>query len=196
MKGVAFFLSCIVLISAASYPAPSPKAEKISNANLKCEMPRTDSAAKILTDAEFLTEASNCAQFEIKASKLALRMSLDKKVRKFASYLIQDCEASNKLLAALLVSRGHTVPLQLTGELQSRYKYLTEWMGTDFEKRYVADNVDVTNQAIALYKNQALHSNAADIRQLGNTILQQLELRSKAAQVLSVHVNNPPASGW
>jgi putative membrane protein len=144
-----------------------------------------------MSDTAFLATAYNTGVFEIKASKLAKRMTEHKKVKEFANMIIKDHEAMDSNVVTMLTARGAAIPTDLPADLKARMKELNEYMGKDFEQRYAQANIDGHKKAIDLFTNISKYSKDEAVRKLAADALPYLMKHETDADSLMVFINTP-----
>lgn len=148
-------------------------------------------AASVMSDTAFLLTAYNTGVFEIKASKLAKRMTEHKPVKEFANMIIKDHEAMDSNVVNMLKERGCAIPTDLPENLKAKMKELNEYMGKDFDQRYAQANIDGHKDAIGLFTDVSKNSKDAAIRKLADDALPVLQKHENDADSLMVFINTP-----
>lgn len=103
---------------------------------------------------DFVTEAAGSDMFEIESSKLAAEKSQDAATKSFAQQMVADHTKTSDELKAL-VSGGKvkaTIPAAMSSAQQSMLDDLKKLNGDDFTKQYHADQQDVHEDAVDLFK--------------------------------------------
>ncbi len=150
-----------------------------------------------LSDSQFLVASYNISNYEIKASKLAHRMTNDKNVRKFSSVVRTDQEIMNKQLLAILMGKRIVPPSEkVSGKWKEKFKYLDNLMGKDFDRNYAADHITGQVENIALYNSIIKTSADPAILQFAAEGIRKFQLHEDSAKSLLVHINIPPRSSW
>jgi putative membrane protein len=103
---------------------------------------------------DFVTEAAGSDMFEIESSKLAAEKSQDAATKSFSQQMVADHTKTSDELKAL-VSGGKvkaTIPAAMSSAQQSMLDDLKKLNGDDFTKQYHADQQDVHEDAVDLFK--------------------------------------------
>ncbi|MET1026730.1 MAG: DUF4142 domain-containing protein [Dongiaceae bacterium] len=125
-----------------------------------------------LTPQDYVNDAAIGDMFEIDSGKLALAKSQNKDVKAFASHMVQDHEASaaklqgvikDKNVAVVLPSRMDQAHLDLLSKLQAA-------QGADFDKLYVAMQLDGHRQALKLHQGYADSGDAAELKTFATVV--------------------------
>jgi len=155
-----------------------------------------DTPAKRMSDNEFLLFAYNNSTFEIKAAKLARRMTGNSRIRKFAVARLFDQQAANKDITALLTIKGIALPKELPADLKARYEDLDSWMGKEFNDKYLGGTIESEKVTTALFQYISANGKDADIRQFAKNTVGQFEAREDSAINLLKFVDRPATSTW
>jgi len=155
-----------------------------------------DSVSKRMNDTEFLISAYNNGMYEVKAAKLARRMTGNRSVRKFAVARLASQEAANKDIIALLTIKGITPPNELPAGLKARFEDLNSWMGKEFNDKYLGGTIENEKDYTALYHFVSTNSKDGDVRHFAANAVGQFEAREDSAVNLLKYVDRPATSTW
>ena len=100
--------------------------------------------------AEFAMKASVGNTFEVEESKLALEQASSPKVKGFARMMIADHTKAEKKLQGAAKSAGNPVEMSLDPPHQALVDALKAKTGPDFDKAYLADQVQAHTETAAL----------------------------------------------
>lgn len=140
---------------------------------------------------DFVTEAAKGDMFEIASSKLALERS-DEATKTFAQQMIDDHTKTSSELKALVADHNIDVklPTEMTAVEQKMLTKLHGLQGSDFTKRYQADQVEAHKNAVDLFKRYANGGDQADVKAWAASTLPTLQHHLDMAKAL----NKKPAS--
>ena len=127
--------------------------------------PKVDTTTyKCISGSQFLITAYNTGIFEIRAGRLARRMTQDKNVRAYAVTMINDHEAMNKDVLAIMQKKGYAIPAKLPCDLKAKYKYLNQCMGKKFGRKYAAVDIDEHKLIVALFTETSVKGTDDEVR--------------------------------
>jgi putative membrane protein len=141
--------------------------------------------ADFSAELDFVTRASNSNLFAIEESRLAIDRAFDPKVKTFARRMVEDHGRAEAELQVAAEGSGVTVPTTLDEEYQARLTALRAKSGTDFEKRYVADQGENHSNALTLYGDYMLWGEYEKLHALAIKMIPITEAQLKDAQVLA-----------
>ena len=103
---------------------------------------------------DFVDKAAIAGTFEVESSELALRMSKDADVKKFADTMIADHGQANVELEMVAREQGLTVP----AKLDSKHAALIEELGkagAQFDAPYIKAQLDGHAEAVKMFQQYA-----------------------------------------
>lgn len=103
---------------------------------------------------EFVDKAAIAGTFEVESSELALKMSKDADVKKFADTMVSDHGQANTELETLAQEQGLTVPAKLDAKHAALIKDL-EKAGGQFDAPYVKAQLDGHAEAVKMFQQYA-----------------------------------------
>jgi putative membrane protein len=114
----------------------------------------------------FANGAAQSDAFEIAAAKLALTNAASAKVKSFANDMIKAHTESTTTIkaAAAEASPAITPDPTLTGEQNDKLADLAKLKGADFDKAYIAGQVDAHEAALSLMKDFADHGDVPSLK--------------------------------
>ncbi|MBE1508267.1 putative membrane protein [Rhizobium viscosum] len=154
MKTVIY--ASIILVAAVSSVFAQSAAEKTGVNSVMGVAPKT---------ADFVLEAASSDMFEIESSRLALERA-DDHTKAFAQQMVTDHQKTSEELKGL-ISSGKiqaTVPTAMSSSHQSMLDDLKKLQGDDFVKKYHADQQDVHEDAVDLFKRYGEEGENADLK--------------------------------
>ena len=141
-------------------------------------------AADFSAELDFVTRASNANLFAIEELRLALDRTSAAEVKTFARQLIEDHKNAQAELLAADEGSGAIVPTMLDEEHQARLTALQGKSGMDFDKAYVADQVENHSNALTLYADYMLWGEYEKLHALAIKMIPITEAQLKKAQIL------------
>ncbi|RWX79132.1 DUF4142 domain-containing protein [Neorhizobium lilium] len=152
-----FVLAAAILIAGSSTSVMAQSAAESTGVNsLMGVAPKTE---------DFVAEAASSDMFEVESSKLALERS-DPATKTFAQQMITDHTKTSTELKQM-VEAGKVkapVPTVMTSNFQSMLDKLKGLQGDDFNKQYHADQQDVHEDAVDLFKRYGDEGENADLK--------------------------------
>ena len=103
---------------------------------------------------DFVDKAATAGTFEVESSELALKMSKDADVKKFADTMISDHGQANTELETLAKEQGLTVPAKLDGKHATLIEELGK-AGTQFDAPYVKAQLEGHAEAVKMFQQYA-----------------------------------------
>ena len=141
-------------------------------------------AAGFSAELDFVTRASNSNLFAIEESRLALDRTHNSGIRTFAGQSIGDHGKAQAELLTAAEGSGATVPTTLDPEHQARLTALQGRSALDFDKAYVADQVENHSNALTLYADYMLWGEYETLHALAVKRIPVSEAELKTAQIL------------
>ena len=155
-----------------------------------------DTVAKKITDTEFLILAYNTGVFEEKASKLAHRTTGNARVKKFATQSCVSQDATNKKLVELLNIKGVAMPVEMPVSLKAELDELNQWMGKEFNDKYLTRCINDQRAAVALFRQVAVSSKDEDILHFAKDAATQSQTVEDSAVSLLKYIDRPLTTTW
>ena len=162
MKSVLFASALIVSASAAPVFAQTP-------------MPAGD----------FATKASVGNTFEVEELKLALKQAASPKVKAFAKMMIHDHTMAENKLMTVAKGAGAPVEMKLDDPHQAMVTALQAKTGADFDKGYVADQVQAHQDAASLLGDYEKSGDNAKLKTWAKMTLPTVQMHLKKVQAMS-----------
>jgi putative membrane protein len=130
-----------------------------------------------LTPEIFSTVGALSGMYEIEAGKLALEKSGNEKVREFARHMIEDHEDIAAKLGSWMGGRNapHAPPEQLDPAHNMLISDLRRASGDQFDRRYVSQQKDEHENAVAIFHRFGEHGTDPGLRNLAKLALPVLE---------------------
>jgi len=114
----------------------------------------------------FVENAARSDMFEIRASKLAVERATSSQIKQFAAQMIAAHTKTTAGLEAAMKEGGVTTPIptNLDSRRQGLLDNLRASIGSEFDKRYVAQQIAAHKEALALMKGYSAHGDNAALR--------------------------------
>lgn len=185
---IAIGLSLALVVAAQNTKVPSTAAPAAQGQPI---VGTQDGAAKgKLTDADFVSMATQSGLTEIEVSQLAVEKSQSPKLRKFAQRIVKDHTAANTQLKQLATESRIPVPAQLDPAHQQVVNKFKQLSGSDFDSAYVAQMKKDHDTVVGLFDNAAGQSDLnVQLRVFANKNLPALRKHQDYAHKLS---STPP----
>jgi putative membrane protein len=123
-------------------------------------------------------------EIEIQSSQLALTHSTNQSVKDFAQHMIDDHRMAEGKVGDLAAQKGVALPTKLDADHQMMLDDLTTKSGPDFDKAYIADQVQAHKDAVAADKNEADNGIDPQVKGLASSLLDTLQMHLSMAEKL------------
>ena len=123
--------------------------------------------------------------FEVDESKLALKQGASPKVKAFARKMIKDHGLAEKKLQAAAKGSGAAVEMSLDDPHQAMVTALQGKTGADFDKAYVADQVQAHQETAALLTSYKDSGDDAKLKTWAAKTLPTVNMHLKMVQAMS-----------
>jgi putative membrane protein len=129
---------------------------------------------------DFVAKAAATDMFEIAAAKLAEKRSKNADVKAFAAMMIHDHTLSTANLKAAIKASGAAVtpPAALPGDMQAKLDALKAASDADFDKAYIASQVQAHTDALPAMQAYAANGDTPQIK----------DFAAKTAPVVQAHL--------
>ena len=134
--------------------------------------------------SDFAMKASVGNTFEVEESKLALKQAASPKVKSFAKMMIMDHTMAEKKLMMAGKDAG-PVEMKLDDPHQAMVTALQGKTGADFDKAYVADQVQAHQDTAALLGDYEKSGDNAKLKTWAKMTLPKVEMHLKKVQAMS-----------
>lgn len=135
--------------------------------------------------SDFATKASVGNTFEVEEAKLALKQATDPKLKAFAREMIKDHTMAEKKLATAAKGSGGAVAMTLDDAHQAMVTALQGKSGADFDKAYVADQVQAHQETASLLQDYKASGDNAKLKTWAKTTLPKVEMHLKKIQAMA-----------
>jgi putative membrane protein len=115
-------------------------------------------------EVDFVTRASIGHLFAIAESQLAIDRAANPKVKAFAQALIEDHRKAETGLESAAGGSGAAPSTALDADHQAHLTALRGKSGADFDKAYVADQVEIHSNTLTLYADYMLLGDDAKLK--------------------------------
>ncbi|WP_131116657.1 DUF4142 domain-containing protein [Lichenihabitans psoromatis] len=134
---------------------------------------------------DFAMKASVGNTFEVAESKLALKQGASPKVKAFARKMIKDHDMAEKKLQTAAKGSGATVAMSLDDPHQALVTALQAKTGADFDKAYVADQIQAHQDTAALLASYKDAGDDAKLKTWATKTLPTVNMHLKMAEAMS-----------
>ncbi len=126
-----------------------------SNANtMNSNMGNSD--AKVISDDErFMIEAAQAGIMEVKFGELASTKAQNAEVKAFGKKMVEDHTKANNELKELAKKKNIQLPADMSSDQKDMYEKLSKLSGAEFDKEYVSAVVDVHDDDLEAFQDQA-----------------------------------------
>jgi putative membrane protein len=129
----------------------------------------------------FIDRAAQGSMTEVKAGKLAMTKSRSPRIREFAEMVVRDHSDAQILLKAIAADKQMSLPTVPSPEQQDSLKELQTKDGAQFERAYVAAQVEAHQQSVALLKAEIARGQDAETKAFAKELLPAVESHLKEA---------------
>ena len=177
-------------VGASDDPKNQVSVPKSVDTDLRTGESRTGADGAEAGDREFVNKAAEAGHGEIGMAHLALTKSQNAKVKDYARMLVKDHTKANKDLLALAKKNG--VALQAAGPggdlshpvPDGGASQLADASSSDFDRLYIARQVEDHKKAVELFENESKHGNNAALKQFAERTLPTLRSHLAQAEAL------------
>jgi putative membrane protein len=141
--------------------------------------------AQSAPSSDFAAKASVGNTFEVDESKLALEQGASPKVKAFARKMIADHGMAEKKLQAAAKGAGAAVEMSLDDPHQAMVTALKGKTGADFDKAYVADQIQAHQETAALLTDYKASGDNAKLKTWAAKTLPTVNMHLKMVQAMS-----------
>ncbi len=146
----------------------------------KPQMKKT-AAGSLMQTKDFIVQATNSNEFEVRSSQLALQKSNNPRIKEFAQHMITDhTKAMNDLKDALSrTDMSKAMPNELDAEHQAKINKLSNLSGAAFEEKYIKMQAEAHRKAVKLFDSYAHTGNESELREFAENTLPTLKAHKK-----------------
>ncbi|MDQ0472959.1 DUF4142 domain-containing protein [Labrys wisconsinensis] len=141
--------------------------------------------AQDVSPADFAGKASVGNAFEVQEAKLAVKQSKDGKVKSFARMMVKDHTAAEKKLEAAAKASGAPVGTALDADHQAKLDALNGKTGADFDKAYMADQIQAHTEAADLLAGYSQSGGAPKLKAWAKATLPTVKMHLQHAQSIA-----------
>jgi len=106
-------------------------------------------------DQHFMLFAAATGTAEVKMGQLAAEKSTDPRVREFGQRMVTDHQRVNAQLMQIAQAKKVTLPMAMDPANRTLYEELSALSGPEFDRQYLASQVNIHAMGNALYANEA-----------------------------------------
>lgn len=141
--------------------------------------------AQSAPSSDFAMKASVGNTFEVDESKLALKQASSPKVKEFARMMISDHTMAEKKLQTAAKKSGANVEMTLDDPHQSMVTALQGKTGADFDKAYIADQIQAHQETSALLADYKQSGDDPKLKAWATATLPKVNMHLKKVQAMS-----------
>lgn len=178
-------LSSIIVILFLAGCGGSDGTGSMGSVSARTSVAYADSAAtpaSAIDSAQFLMSTYQDGLSEIQLSRLALQKAANDYVKRFAQRMINDHTRLNNDLMRLARSKNITLPTDISAEQKTQADRLAPLSGDEFDRAYMALNVEAHEKDVVAARQQARQGNDPDVKALADASLPILEIHFAAAE--------------
>ena len=138
-------------------------------------MQAADSTPLTEKEAEFAKKATIGGLTEIQSVESASKRNLTAEEQAFAKQLITDHRKANDELAAIVKTKGITLPESLSADEQKKLAKMAEIKDKNFNEEFLEHQIDCHKKAISLFEDEAEDGKDADLKAFAVKTLPQLK---------------------
>ncbi len=162
--------------------APAGAATTKNQPHTTKPQPVGEKAAVPGTDQAFLQKAAESNLYEIELGKIAEKTSTNPEIRKIAQDIVRNHTAANQQLEKLAASKGITLPSSPTKAQQQKVAALESKSGEQFDKAFMQDQVQNTQQTISTFERERSRTSDPEIKGWAESMLPRLKNHLSALQ--------------
>lgn len=135
--------------------------------------------------SDFAMKASVGNTFEVEESQLALKQAASPKVKSFAKMMIHDHSMAEKKLTAAAKPSGTIIEKKLDDPHQAMVTALQGKTGADFDKAYVADQIQAHEETATLLDTYEASGDDAKLKSWAKATLPAVNMHLKKVKAMS-----------
>jgi putative membrane protein len=148
----------VALVATVSFAAaPASAADKAKSAH-------KTTAAKALSDAEFMQKAAQGNMAEVQLGKVGVQRAENPDVKQFAQRMIDDHTQANDELKQLAGKQDVKIPEDIQPKHKVSMSRLSSLSGGDFDRAYMREMVTEHDEDVALFERQSKATKDADLK--------------------------------
>jgi putative membrane protein len=145
--------ACAAFTMQACHSNSSTTTSDTTTTTVKTDSTKVDTSKIAAADTAFTNKAASGGATEIAASKMALKMSQNAKIKDFANMMISDHTAAGDKLATIAKSKSITLPSGPNAMQQSALDSLSKKTGSDFNMAYVNQMYEDHKETVAMFQS-------------------------------------------
>jgi putative membrane protein len=136
-------------------------------------------------DQAFVIEAAANSNLEVYMSRVAALRANANAVRSFALSTAEDHSKARRKLKEIALSRDVRITDRLDDKRADILMTLQRYVGDEFDREYLTQQVDLHRRAVRLFQEQAQRSGNDELRSFAESKLAVLEAQLRTAQALA-----------
>lgn len=173
-----------ILITAVLLSSGEGFAQKIDTSQTRM----SETISKSENDKQFLKDALEGGNAEIKKGALARSKSKNPEIIKYGEMMERDHHSVNMKLKEIAHQKGFTISDDLNSEHLKKYNSLEKMNGEAFDKEFIAQMIADHKQAISLFKKQIENGKDEQLKTLAADALPSLEIHLKEIERLQERI--------
>lgn len=144
----------------------------------------------LMSNQDFVTQASSSNMFEIAAGNLAVSKGSNSNVKAFGNHMITDHGQTSVEMTNLAQQKGWTIPADMLQKDKNNLNILSSLSGSAFDKQFAAIMITSHQETITLFNNASQNNGVPDndLRSFASNKLPTLQGHLKDAQTLQTQV--------
>ena len=141
-----------------------------------------DATSLSSADKEFLTTAAKADMTEANEGQIAENQAARADVKDLGKTMVQDHTENYSRLTALAAQDGVSIPTGIDTGKDRTIRQLVHLKGAAFDRAFTADEIAAHREAIAIFKREAEHGQAADVKAFASATIPVLEKHLQMAE--------------
>jgi putative membrane protein len=134
----------------------------------------------LVADSSFMQAAASLGLLQEKLGKVAQEKASSTAVQEFGRQMLTDYKKSNQELKEAAEQAAFPRPVLMREHAQLADRYI-RMSRSSFDKAYMAEVVNIHNEAVRLFQHEAESGKVASLKQLASRMLPELQQRLKVA---------------
>jgi len=133
-------------------------------------------------DRQFLTAAAKADMTEANEGQMAENQAARADVKDFGKTMVQDHTDNYSRLAALAAQDGVSIPTGIDTAEDRTIRQLVHLKSASFDRVFTADEIAAHREALAIFKREAEHGQATDVKAFASATIPVLEKHLQMAE--------------
>jgi putative membrane protein len=145
-------------------------------------------------DVRFAEQAAAFGMAEVEMSELALKQSSSESVREYARHVLEEHRQADKELATYAMKHQIDLRPKITSDQKSSLERLSALSGSEFDRAYIADQVQMHQKAVDLWEDEIAYGQNGDLKMWASKTLPTLRSHLHQARIIAEGRAPTPAS--